>query len=61
MTNLFLNFLLILSKLVKIESFITIIILMIVGVRYKKIKNLIICIYILYLEIFFMFFTINCN
>lgn len=59
MTNLFLNFLLILSKLVKIESFITIIILMIVGVRYKKIKNLIICIYILYLEIFFMFFTIN--
>ena len=59
MTNLFLNFLLVLSKLVKIESFITIIILMIVGVRYKKIKNLIICLYILYLEIFFMFFTIN--
>lgn len=60
MTHIFFDFLLVISKLVKIQSFITIIIFLIaLGICYRKIRKLVFCVYLLYLGVFFVFFTVN--
>ena len=60
MTTFYLNILLVISKLVKLQSFIIIIIFLImIGVHYKKMRKFIFLIYISYLGMFFMFFSIN--
>ena len=60
MTIFYLNILLVISKLVKLQSFIIIVIFLImIGVHYKKMRKFIFLIYISYLGMFFMFFSIN--
>ena len=60
MATFYLNILLVISKLVKLHSFIIIVIFLImIGVNYKKMRKFIFLIYISYLGMFFMFFSIN--
>ena len=59
MTAFYLKALLIISKLVKLQSFAIIIIFLIIGIQYKKIRRVIFFTFVSYLGIFFMFFSLN--
>ncbi len=59
MTAFYLKALLIISKLVKLQSFAIIIIFLIIGIQYKKIRRVIFLTFVSYLGIFFMFFSLN--